>query len=65
MMRMLVVADGLDLAPLYELFKDERGEVFHAAQQDLEIFFEIRALYQNRYLIHRLQRWCYLATGRL
>jgi ribonuclease D len=34
------LADGLDLAPLYELFKDENVvKVFHAARQDLEIFF--------------------------
>jgi len=34
------LADGLSLAPLYELFRDERVvKVFHAARQDLEIFF--------------------------
>lgn len=34
------LSDGLDLAPLYELFKDENVvKVFHAARQDLEIFF--------------------------
>ena len=34
------LADGLDLAPLYELFKNENVvKVFHAARQDLEIFY--------------------------
>ncbi|WP_417270559.1 ribonuclease D [Celeribacter sp.] len=34
------LANGLDLAPLYELFKDESVvKVFHAARQDLEIFY--------------------------
>jgi len=34
------LADGLSLAPLYELMSDERVvKVFHAARQDLEIFF--------------------------
>ncbi|TDL76620.1 ribonuclease D [Palleronia sediminis] len=33
------LADGLSLAPLYELFRDESVvKVFHAARQDLEIF---------------------------
>ncbi len=33
------LAEGIDLAPLYELFKDENVvKVFHAARQDLEIF---------------------------
>ncbi|MCP5074207.1 MAG: ribonuclease D [Rhodobacteraceae bacterium] len=35
-----VLADGLDLSPLYDLFLDESVvKVFHAARQDLEIFF--------------------------
>lgn len=34
------LADGLDLSPLYELFRNTRVvKVFHAARQDLEIFF--------------------------
>ena len=34
------LADGLSLAPLYDLFRDENVvKVFHAARQDLEIFF--------------------------
>jgi len=34
------LADGIDLAPLYELFEDVGVvKVFHAARQDLEIFF--------------------------
>lgn len=34
------LANGLDLAPLYTLFKDTSVvKVFHAARQDLEIFF--------------------------
>ncbi|MEN8838412.1 MAG: ribonuclease D [Celeribacter marinus] len=34
------LANGIDLAPLYELFKDESVvKVFHAARQDLEIFY--------------------------
>ncbi len=34
------LAEGLDLAPLYDLFRDESVvKVFHAARQDLEIFF--------------------------
>jgi ribonuclease D len=33
------LVDGLDLAPLYDLFRDEGVvKVFHAARQDLEIF---------------------------
>ena len=33
------LADGIDLAPLYDLFRDENVvKVFHAARQDLEIF---------------------------
>ena len=33
------LADGIDLAPLYELFKNKNVvKVFHAARQDLEIF---------------------------
>lgn len=33
------LANGIDLAPLYELFRDESVvKVFHAARQDLEIF---------------------------
>ncbi len=33
------LASGLDLAPLYDLFRDENVvKVFHAARQDLEIF---------------------------
>ncbi len=33
------LAEGIDLAPLYELFKDKNVvKVFHAARQDLEIF---------------------------
>ncbi|MEC8668386.1 MAG: ribonuclease D, partial [Pseudomonadota bacterium] len=34
------LSDGLDLAPLYDLFRDTSVvKVFHAARQDLEIFF--------------------------
>lgn len=34
------LADGMELAPLYELFQDETVvKVFHAARQDLEIFY--------------------------
>ena len=34
------LSDGLDLAPMYELFKNpDVVKVFHAARQDLEIFF--------------------------
>ena len=34
------MADGLSLAPLYDLFRHEATvKVFHAARQDLEIFF--------------------------
>ncbi|NKB44975.1 MAG: ribonuclease D [Alphaproteobacteria bacterium] len=34
------MADGLDLTPLYDLFRDTSVvKVFHAARQDLEIFF--------------------------
>jgi ribonuclease D len=34
------LSDGLDLTPLYELFKNpDVVKVFHAARQDLEIFF--------------------------
>lgn len=34
------LADGIDLAPMYELFKNTNViKVFHAARQDLEIFY--------------------------
>ena len=34
------LVDGMDLAPLYELFADQSiTKVFHAARQDLEIFY--------------------------
>lgn len=34
------LADGIDLSPLYDLFRDPKiVKVFHAARQDLEIFF--------------------------
>jgi ribonuclease D len=34
------LADGIDLKPLYDLMADESVlKVFHAARQDLEIFF--------------------------
>ncbi|WP_460273775.1 ribonuclease D [Celeribacter sp. ULVN23_4] len=34
------LSKGIDLAPLYELFRDESiVKVFHAARQDLEIFY--------------------------
>ncbi|MFQ5622718.1 MAG: ribonuclease D [Paracoccaceae bacterium] len=34
------LTDGLDLAPLYDLFRNRNvTKVFHAARQDLEIFF--------------------------
>ncbi|SFI73339.1 ribonuclease D [Celeribacter neptunius] len=34
------LAKGIDLAPLYELFRDQSVvKVFHAARQDLEIFY--------------------------
>jgi ribonuclease D len=36
------MAEGLDLAPLYELFRNpEVVKVFHAARQDLEIFYTL------------------------
>ncbi len=35
------LAEGMDLAPLYELFLDKKVlKVFHACRQDLEIFFK-------------------------
>lgn len=34
------LADGISLDPLYDLFRNEKvGKVFHAARQDLEIFY--------------------------
>jgi ribonuclease D len=39
------LAEGLSLAPLYDLFRDENVvKVFHAARQDLEIFFVDQAV---------------------
>jgi ribonuclease D len=39
------LADGLDLGPFLEILRDTRIEkVFHAARQDLEIFFNLGAL---------------------
>jgi ribonuclease D len=39
------LAPGLDLAPLYELLADPRVvKVFHAARQDVEIFFHLTGL---------------------
>jgi ribonuclease D len=36
------LADGIDLSPLYEILADESVlKVFHAARQDLEIFFHL------------------------
>ncbi|MFQ5958666.1 MAG: ribonuclease D [Alphaproteobacteria bacterium] len=36
------LADGIDLAPFYELMADERVlKVFHAARQDIEIFYHL------------------------
>ncbi|MEX2451364.1 MAG: ribonuclease D [Rhodospirillales bacterium] len=36
------MAPGIDLAPLYELFDDQKIlKVFHAARQDLEIFYHL------------------------
>jgi len=36
------MADGLDLAPLYDLMANERVlKVFHAARQDIEIFWKL------------------------
>ena len=41
-----VLEDGLSLDPLYDLFKDESVvKVFHAARQDLEIFFVDRQVF--------------------
>ena len=41
-----VLEDGLSLDPLYELFQDESvTKVFHAARQDLEIFFVDRQIF--------------------
>jgi ribonuclease D len=41
-----VLEDGLDLGPLYELFQNESvTKVFHAARQDLEIFFVDRQIF--------------------
>ena len=40
------LADGLSLEPLYELFRNEAVvKVFHAARQDLEIFFHDAGLF--------------------
>jgi ribonuclease D len=39
------LADGIDLAPLFELMADPRVEkVFHAARQDIEIFWNLAKL---------------------
>ncbi|MDG2318697.1 MAG: ribonuclease D [Rhodospirillaceae bacterium] len=39
------LADGLELAPLYELFQNPSVvKVFHAARQDLEIFFHLAGI---------------------
>src|SRR5260370_5867969 len=36
------LADGIDLAPLLALMANERGlKAFHAARQDIEIFFQL------------------------
>ncbi|SIS71646.1 ribonuclease D [Insolitispirillum peregrinum] len=36
------LADGIDLAPLFTLMRDQRTlKVFHAARQDLEIFYNL------------------------
>ncbi|MEM6618073.1 MAG: ribonuclease D [Pseudomonadota bacterium] len=40
------LAPGIDLEPLYKLFLDERvTKVFHAARQDLEIFYHARGIF--------------------
>ncbi len=42
------LSDELSLAPLYDLFKDESVvKVFHAARQDLEIFFVDKGIIPN------------------
>ena len=42
------LAEGIDLSPLYELLEDDRIlKVFHAARQDLEIFFQERGRLPN------------------
>ncbi|NVO55392.1 ribonuclease D [Rhodobacteraceae bacterium B1Z28] len=42
------LADGLSLEPLYELFKNESVvKVFHAARQDLEIFWVEAGVFPN------------------
>lgn len=39
------LADGLDLAPFFDLMRDERvTKVFHAARQDIEIVFHLGGL---------------------
>jgi ribonuclease D len=39
------MAPGIDLAPVFKLFDDEKiVKVFHAARQDLEIFYNLRRI---------------------
>ena len=53
------LADGLDLAPLFDLFRDEDVvKVFHAARQDLEIFYVDQGVIPTPLLTRRSQRWC-------
>ncbi|MBL4812696.1 MAG: ribonuclease D, partial [Rhodobacteraceae bacterium] len=42
------LAEGLSLAPVYDIFRDpDVIKVFHAARQDLEIFFVDKAIIPN------------------
>ena len=37
-----VLAEGIDLEPVYDLFRDEAIlKIFHAGRQDLEIFYQL------------------------
>jgi ribonuclease D len=48
------LVEGIDLAPLYALMADEKiVKVFHAARQDVEIFYNLTGKVQRRCLTHK------------
>ena len=50
-----VLAKGIDLQPIYDLFLNENIlKVFHAARQDLEIFFIENKIFPKPFFIYIL-----------
>ncbi len=62
-----VLSGKMELDPLLELFKDESVvKVFHAARQDLEIFFSMaKGFFRNHSLTPKSRRWSADLASRL